>query len=185
MESVRLPPKQQRHRFCDCEDRLLENLVQQHGTSSWDQVAAGLPGRTARQCRERWKHHLSGRESAWTEAEDDFLWQKVGEIGQKWTRIASLLSDRTDYQAKTRWTYLFKQRRRSCFRSAQADFAAKGRRKHAADQSPAVDKPPKVHFAGIEELLAERLPQAASTGQSARTFIEGFMTWSAFPVVRE
>jgi hypothetical protein len=184
MEAVRSPAKQQRHRFCDCEDRLLENLVQQHGTSSWDQVAAGLPGRTARQCRERWKHHLSGREAVWTEAEDDFLWQKVGEIGQKWTRIASLLSDRTDYQAKTRWTYLFKQRRRSCFRSAQADFGSKGRRK-TTDQVPAVETPPKVHFAGIQELLAERLPQPSSADQSARTFLEGFMRWPAFPFVRE
>jgi hypothetical protein len=109
-----------RRRFCESEDRILKELVSQLGTSSWEQIAAHLPHRSARQCRERWKHHLSSKEHdcPWMPDEDRLIWEKVDEIGPKWTQIASLLPGRSDYQAKARWLILFGRRRQNCFRDA-------------------------------------------------------------------
>jgi hypothetical protein len=106
-------------RFHPCEDRALEDAVRRLGTASWEAIAAHVPARTARQCRERWIHHLSmgQRGSPWTPAEDDLLWDRVAEMGPKWGRIALMLQGKSDYQAKARWMTLFRGCRRNCFRS--------------------------------------------------------------------
>ena len=40
------------------EDEKIAALVAEHGTRSWSIVAAKLPTRTGKQCRERWHNHL-------------------------------------------------------------------------------------------------------------------------------
>ncbi|KAJ8775110.1 hypothetical protein K2173_020114 [Erythroxylum novogranatense] len=40
------------------EDRLLVQLVEQHGVKKWSQIARMLDGRVGKQCRERWHNHL-------------------------------------------------------------------------------------------------------------------------------
>ncbi|XP_024977911.1 transcription factor MYB98-like [Cynara cardunculus var. scolymus] len=40
------------------EDRLLMQLVKQYGDSKWSRIAEKLPGRIAKQCRDRWQNHL-------------------------------------------------------------------------------------------------------------------------------
>jgi hypothetical protein len=113
---------QRRRRFTDSEDGLLNRLVEQLGTESWATIATGIPGRTARQCRSRWKHYLSGRQDvAWTQDEDDLIEEKVAEIGAKWTRIGQLLKNRTDIEVKARWQYLYQKRRNSLFRQVYCD----------------------------------------------------------------
>ncbi|OHS93090.1 hypothetical protein TRFO_40622 [Tritrichomonas foetus] len=68
-----------------------------------------MGGRNVRQCRERWKHYLSSEraKSPWSNEEDLLLFQKVMELGPKWTKIARCFNDRTDIQIKTRWTKRF------------------------------------------------------------------------------
>jgi hypothetical protein len=120
-----------RRRFSISEDRLLEQLVRELGASSWEQVAARLPYRSERQCRERWKHHLSAGklDIPWTPDEDRLIWEKVDEIGPKWTHIAALLAGRSDYQAKARWLQLFGKRRRNCFRDVYGPRKRPSRRR--------------------------------------------------------
>jgi hypothetical protein len=48
-----------RSRFLPEEDALLKHLVMKCGLKSWRRVAAELPGRNPRQCRDRWHHYLS------------------------------------------------------------------------------------------------------------------------------
>jgi hypothetical protein len=111
-------PKGQRHRFTHREDALIKEGVGQFGTSSWEEIASGLPGTTARQCRERWRHFLSGRrEVDWTEDEDKIIVDKVQELGPKWTHIASLLCHRTDADVKARWHVVFKRIRQTSARN--------------------------------------------------------------------
>ena len=57
----------QRKQWSNAEDVLVRNLVQAHGTRSWTLVAQHLPGRTGKQCRERWHNHLDHdiRKDAW------------------------------------------------------------------------------------------------------------------------
>jgi hypothetical protein len=98
-----------RSKFTQDEDNQLRNLVAEHGLKAWVEIATSLPGRNPRQCRERWKHYLSIDQSSapWTEEEDTLLFEKVSELGPKWTRIAALLGNRTDIELKTRWLQKF------------------------------------------------------------------------------
>lgn len=41
------------------EDAKLHELVTRHGPSNWSRIAADLPSRIGKQCRERWCNHLS------------------------------------------------------------------------------------------------------------------------------
>lgn len=39
-------------------NRLLSQMVEQHGIRKWSHIAQKLPGRIGKQCRERWHNHL-------------------------------------------------------------------------------------------------------------------------------
>ena len=45
--------------WTNAEDATLLELVQRHGPSNWSRIAADLPSRIGKQCRERWHNHLS------------------------------------------------------------------------------------------------------------------------------
>jgi hypothetical protein len=122
MSTTGLAVVQRRHRFNDSEDIALTRLVGQWGTNSWAKIAAGIPGLTDRQCRERWKHYLSGhRDVPWTPEDDDFIWDKVAKIGPRWTQIGTMLNTRTDAEVRARWKYLYRKRHCASFRLACGD----------------------------------------------------------------
>jgi hypothetical protein len=88
-------------------------LVSQFGASCWAHVCLGMPGRTARQCRDRWNHYLSSAnpDEPWSADEDDLLVQKIEEIGRKWMQLAKFFPSRTDLEVMRRWGELFRERR--------------------------------------------------------------------------
>jgi hypothetical protein len=49
----------QRFRFNPTEDIRLADLVHLHGVNCWQRIAADMPRRNARQCRDRWNHYLA------------------------------------------------------------------------------------------------------------------------------
>jgi hypothetical protein len=99
----------QRQKFWPREDDRLRYLVGQLGTSSWERIASEMPGRTARQCRERWKHYLSTSRptSEWSPDEDELLCVKMQQLGPRWTQIAQSFPGRSDVQVKARWMHKF------------------------------------------------------------------------------
>jgi hypothetical protein len=103
------PPRHRREKFFPDEDAKLRELVQCHGPNAWDEVAKEMPGRNARQCRERWKHYLSSEKNnhEWTSDEDRLLFEKMEEHGPKWTTLLQFFPGRTDMQLKTRWMQKF------------------------------------------------------------------------------
>jgi hypothetical protein len=101
-----------RNAFNPDEDDRLRELVGKFGESSWRGIAAKMPKRNRRQCRERWFNYLSPIVSngPWTELEEDLLRRQVSEIGHKWRVIQSFFPGRTDINIKNHWKQMQKVR---------------------------------------------------------------------------
>ncbi|CAM9565122.1 unnamed protein product [Chrysoparadoxa australica] len=86
------------------EDAMLVALVSQ-GFKNWGQLATHMPGRTSKQCRERWCHHLdpSIKKGNYTEEEDAQICEMQGRIGNRWSQIAQMMPGRTENAVKIRW----------------------------------------------------------------------------------
>lgn len=93
------------------EDVVLALAVNEHGPRDWSFLAQRVPGRIAKQCRERWHHHLNPNISkdAWTDEEDLVIQMGVAKLGHKWSEIALQLPGRTDNATKNRYNARIKK----------------------------------------------------------------------------
>jgi hypothetical protein len=91
--------------FSPAEDELLARLVAHMGRDNWRQVASHLPGRNARQCRDRWENFLSPgvTNAPWADDEEALLRGKVAELGNRWKLIATFFRARSDVNVKNHW----------------------------------------------------------------------------------
>jgi hypothetical protein len=96
--------KKYRYVFTRQEDVILEQLVERFGFSSWDVIAAQLPGRSSRQCRERWFTYLAPEinRTPWSTDEDALLFDLMQIHGTKWGAIAGFFCNRTQNNVKNR-----------------------------------------------------------------------------------
>ncbi|OHS93757.1 hypothetical protein TRFO_11541 [Tritrichomonas foetus] len=126
--------KKQRYRFSCEEDSLLLTLVDSYEGESqennentslkleqsfpidkrnnyekssridWNQIASHINGRTARQCRERYRNYLypNLNNSPWSKEEDNLLEEKFVEIGPRWSSIARFFINRSEVNVKNR-----------------------------------------------------------------------------------
>ena len=96
-----------KQKFTPEEDETLKQLVNQYG-QDWKMISAVFKNRSARQCRDRWKHYLSPEVSRrpWTTEEDRLLLEKFREFGRQWAIIARFFPERTDIHIKNRWATL-------------------------------------------------------------------------------
>jgi hypothetical protein len=103
-------------RFTPDEDARLRELVEEFGPNHWAEIASKMDGKNYRQCRERWKHYLSGQKQwcLWTPEEDGILIARVREIGPKWTVIALSIYGRTDIDVKNRYFKLLRAGKIPC-----------------------------------------------------------------------
>ncbi|OHS97893.1 hypothetical protein TRFO_35796 [Tritrichomonas foetus] len=97
--------KCRRRVFSTEEDMLLAELVSVQKCQNWFEVAKRLPGRSVRQCRDRWTNYLcpTNKFEPWTMDEDLKIVKLVNEIGTKWGKISELMPGRSDNTVKNRW----------------------------------------------------------------------------------
>lgn len=96
------------------EDAKLMELVKHPSLENWAMVAQHVPGRTAKQCRERWSLNLdpSINRGPWTPVEDELLLKLQAEKGNKWAELSTHLPGRTENAVKTRYKSLMRARAR-------------------------------------------------------------------------
>lgn len=137
--------------FTPEEDELLTRVIEQNGLTCWEKISQHLPGRSARQCRDRWTNYLSlgGKPVPWTQQEDIILIQKVAEIGTKWTTIAKCLPGRSENHVKNRWYSGLKRKINIIPGSGEAPIA----QIQALQASPVQPSPPKQE--NINEFLSK------------------------------
>jgi hypothetical protein len=99
--------------------------------------------RNARQCRERYKNYLSPQfhNDPWTPAEERLLTEKVKELGQKWSKIATFFKGRSDVNVKNQWAAILT-------RQARVERAQNAKEIRVAQQTAA----PEIQF-GIQQLI--------------------------------
>lgn len=101
-----------RIKFQESEDQKLIHLVHQYGVKCWSFISSQMPGRTPRQCRDRWNHYLAPQTNTtkWTLEEDQVIIKMVKKIGKQWSKIASLFPGRTGIAVRNRCCKLSRQK---------------------------------------------------------------------------
>mmetsp|Transcript_20576 Transcript_20576/g.22030 ORF Transcript_20576/g.22030 Transcript_20576/m.22030 type:complete len:443 (-) Transcript_20576:339-1667(-) len=90
------------------EDQLLLGKIAAINELCWPTIALEIPGRTGKQCRERFLNHLSSKlkKSGWTACEDSTIFRLYDLHGSKWSLMARVLPGRTDNGIKNRYHHL-------------------------------------------------------------------------------
>ncbi|CAN0465059.1 unnamed protein product, partial [Ectocarpus sp. 12 AP-2014] len=109
------------------EDKLLVSIVNE-GHKNWGSLSARVPGRTSKQCRERWCHHLDPRivKGGWTEEEDQIIIFLQRQMGNKWAQIAQHLDGRTENATKIRWKILEREMKKEEERHEDKETSSRG-----------------------------------------------------------
>jgi hypothetical protein len=108
-------------KFTPLDDARLSDAVRRCGTGSWAVVARQVPGRNARQCRERWANYVNPtlEQTPLSPSEELLLDKKFAELGPSWHVIASFFPTRSRNFIKNQWVARCKHlkaaaRRRLC-----------------------------------------------------------------------
>jgi hypothetical protein len=87
------------------EDKKLMEWVKKNGAMKWSICSEHIPGRSGKQCRERWYNNLNPNlvKGNWTPKEDYLIFKLYMEIGSKWSNIAEQFKGRTENSIKNRF----------------------------------------------------------------------------------
>jgi hypothetical protein len=97
-----------KHKWTSEEDTKLGEAVTNWGSNNWSRVAQMIPGRSGKQCRERWLGRLAPDVllDGWSPDEDLTLLSKQSELGNHWAKIKDFLPGRSIVSVKNRWNWL-------------------------------------------------------------------------------
>ena len=101
---------QKRTKWTKEEDDFLIQQVKQHG-NKWSQISKLIPGKSPRECSNRWIHHLNPdlNPDHFTKEEDNIICRNVKEIGKNWEIIAKFLPGRTPISIYNRYNAILEK----------------------------------------------------------------------------
>lgn len=87
------------------EDKKLIEWVHAEGALKWSRAAQYIPGRSGKQCRERWLNNLNPnlKKSNWNDEEDELIFTLYKKYGSAWSKIARHFDGRTENSIKNRF----------------------------------------------------------------------------------
>ncbi|KAJ3447925.1 myb protein-related [Anaeramoeba flamelloides] len=96
--------------WVELEDQLLCVAIEKCGAQKWSNISTFVPGRTSKQCRERWKNKIDPNicNDPLTENEKNKVNLLVQKKGRKWTEIANEIPGRSENKLKN---YFYSQQR--------------------------------------------------------------------------
>lgn len=99
--------KKSRVPFSKEEDEKIISLTKIHGTKKWGLIASFVPGRSPKQCRDRYSNYLVPGffKGEWSREDDELLIKLYHEIGPKWSIIQKSFPERSSNSVKNRWNY--------------------------------------------------------------------------------
>jgi hypothetical protein len=107
--------ERRKHRsvFTTTEDELLAVAIERLGPKDWDSISQQVPGRSTRQCRDRWLNYLSPdvNRMPWTTDEDALLFDLLQTHGPKWGCLVTFFHNRTQNNIKNRWNTVTRKAR--------------------------------------------------------------------------
>ena len=94
-----------KRKWSEFEDIQLYELIRIFGTQRWPEIGDLMPGRTGRQCRERWNHRLNPNlvKGNWSEEEDSIILREKDNFGGSWAKLSRLLPGRNDNDIRNRY----------------------------------------------------------------------------------
>lgn len=100
-----------RNPFQADEDIKLRELVALYGDNNWMTIANQMPGRTVRQCRERYQNNLSSdvKNEKWSKAEEELLKRMVYQFGPRWKYFEEFFPGRTSYNIRNKWNCILRK----------------------------------------------------------------------------
>lgn len=96
--------------FTKEEDKLLTTAAISFQYESWNKIAKFVPGKTPKQCRDRWVNYLqpSLNFEPWSNSEDQLLVSLVNTHGTHWSKMKKNFPNRSTNSIKNRWYWLLK-----------------------------------------------------------------------------
>ena len=95
------------------QDSSLMIMVEENGPQAWDKISSAIPGRTGKQCRERWFNQLNPllKKTEWSHEEEWVLLILNQGSANTWAFFADILLGRSDNTIKNYWNTILVPRK--------------------------------------------------------------------------
>lgn len=113
--------KRTKKAFTAKEDQIIQHFVNIIGSHKWEFIAKFVPGRSAKQCRDRYMNNLKPglMKIEWDHSEDEQLIDLYEKYGPKWSLFCNYLKNRNQTCIKSRYLFLQKNHLTSSHKKTQ------------------------------------------------------------------